>query len=92
MVGIIPALLEGTWSVATPLVVLPRKRSMPPPLRLEGAAEKAAGSTIADAFPAADVLPGDPPESDMNCEVGVTCDGKGATNPLAPDDEASEAA
>lgn len=57
MVGNKPALLEGACPVATPLVAFPKKRSIPPPLRLEGEAEKAVGSATADAFP------GDPPRS-----------------------------
>lgn len=90
MVGSIPAVLEGPCSVATPLVMLPRKRSMPPPLRLEGDAEKGAGSTTADAFPVVDASPHDPWEEDLSSEVGVTCAVGAATNRIAVEDEASE--
>lgn len=91
MVGITPALLEGACSVAAPLLEFPRKRSMPPPLRLEGEAEKAAGSATADTLPAAEVLPGDIPDVGLVCEVVITCVVGRAPSPFVAADEASEA-
>ena len=63
---------------------------MPPPLRLEGEAEKRAGSTTADAFPAADAFPDDPREEGLSSEVGVTCAVGVGTNRFAVEDKASE--
>lgn len=63
---------------------------MPLPLRLEGEAEKAAGSTTADAFPAADAFPLDPQEVGLSCEVGVTCAVGAARSRFAVEDKASE--
>lgn len=90
MVGSMPAVLEGPCSVATPLVTPPRKRSMPPPLRLEGEAEKGAGSIIADALPAVDAFPDDLREEVSSSEVGVTCAVGATTNRFAVEDKASE--
>lgn len=89
-VGSRPAVLKGPCSVATPRVTLPRKSSMPPPLRLEGDAEKAAGSASADAFPAADAFSPDPQDVGLSCEIGVTCAVGAATNRFAVEDKASE--
>lgn len=84
MVGNRPALLEGACPVATSSVAFPKKRSIPPPLRLEGAAENAVGSATADPFP------GDPPEVGLCCEVGVTCGVGAATSPFPDEGQASE--
>lgn len=92
MVGITPALLEGACWVAIPLVIFPRKRSRPPPLRLEGEAEKAEGSATADVFPIADAVPRDSPDVGLTCEIGVTCRMGVATSPFVSGDEANEAA
>ena len=92
MVGIIPALLEGACWVAIPLVIFPRKRSMPPPLRLEGEAKKAEGSATADVFATADAFPRDTPDVGLTCEIGVICRLGVATSPFVSEDEASEAA
>lgn len=90
MVGTVPVVLEGPCSVATPMVTLPRKRSMPPPLRIEGEAENGAGSTTADAFPVADALPDDPREEGLSCEAEITRAVGAATNRFAVEDKASK--